>query len=349
MASGFDQVFSQAAMQATIASSRGEGMDSGLPDAQRFLSGAVKIILARKENKQLANSDSTKPAIFFLGPPPPEASDSTTKRRLLSQGQIDFTGKQWFVNVSASSGDFKDHDLDGEGLLQSASEHPMLSQVPTLLYLPDADSSPLVFFESGVANEETSRAEYDFVDISVASPADTRAAIDRLYHQSLKTPGGMYGSTKLWRDGAKYRPVPNTEKAIQALVRAAFIGAFPGLHATEEEMTDAGRFDIALVSVSENTKVYLGLLELKVLRKGEKAEESIAKGMHQAHAYAKEWSIPWAQLCCFDMRDVAPDDDPYVPFRAKASTLNVALDRWYLHSTHDRYREHVANSKINAS
>ena len=114
-------------------------------------------------------------------------------------------------------------------------------------------------------------------------------------------------------------------------------------------MTEAGRFDIALVSKNEATKVYLGLLELKVLRKGAKPEDSIKKGIDQAFAYAKELHIPWAQLCCFDMRDVAPDDDPYDSYREQAQGLEVVLDRWFLHSTHDRYREYVTDQALKAS
>lgn len=230
-----------------------------------------------------------------------------------------------------------------------ADGHPDLRHMPTLLYVPDAVSSPLVFFEGGVANENLQRIEYDFATVTAATPSETRAAIDRLYDQSMKTPNGMYGSAKLWKDGAKYKPVPETEKVIQALVRSAFIGAFPGLYATEEEMTDAGRFDIALVTMHGGTKTYFGLLELKVLRKGARAEDSIEKGIDQAFAYAKEWAIPWAQLCCFDMRDVAPDDDPFHTYRAKAASLHVDLERWFLHSTHDRYRAHVADQALEAS
>jgi hypothetical protein len=342
--------FSAAQMQATITLSRGEGMDAGLPDRLRFLSGAVKSLLARRlhvEGREI--EDSSKPAIFFLGNMPSDVPGEPKKMRLLSQGIADFTGKHWFMNVEASVGTCIDHDLDGEELLDFAKSHAVLRTLPTLLYVPDAESSPLVYFEAGVSNEESHRAEYDFASVTVASPSETRAAIDRLYDQSMKTPNGLYGSAKLWKNGAKYEPVPDTEKAIQALVRSAFIGAFPGLHATEEEMTEAGRFDIALVSKTEGTKVYLGLLELKVLRKGVNPTESIEKGINQAFAYAKEWQIPWAQLCSFDMRDVEPSDDPYANYRAKAAELNVLLERWFLHSTHDRYRAHVTEAVLKAS
>jgi len=324
-------------------------MDSGLPDKLRFLSGAVKSLLARRVQVDGSEPDSDNPAIFFLGNAPKDLASETTRRRLLSQGIADFTGRKWFLNVEASVGSCLEHDLSGEDLLEWAKEHPELGSIPTLLYLPNAQTSPLVFFEDGVANEELKRAEYDFATVAIASPADTRAAIDRLYEQSLKTPNGMYGSAKVWEDGNSYKPIAHTEKALQALVRSAFIGAFPGLHATEEEMTEAGRFDIALVSKNNGTKVYLGLLELKVLRQSANASESIEKGIDQAFAYANEWTIPWAQLCCFDMRNVAPDDDPYADFRAKAQQLHVILDRWFLHSTHDRYRAHVAERELQAS
>lgn len=339
--------FSEAELLDTITQSRGEGMDAGLPPETRFLSGAVKSLLTRRANPDA--SDSGRPAIFFFGSVPLEFRGQSTQRRLLSQGIHDFTGKLWFVNLDASAGDFVEHDLDGEGLLSYASEDPELSQAATLLYLPSVGSSPLVFFAKGVANEEQARKEYDFAAVVLASPAETRAAIDRLHEQILETPNGMYGSTNLWSDGQKYKPVPHTEKVIQSLVRSAFIGAFPGIYATEEEMTEAGRFDIALVSHRPGTRTYLGLLELKVLRKTENADNSIAKGINQAFAYADKRRIPWAQLCCFDMREVSADDDPFVTHREKAKELEVLLERWFLHSTHDRYRDHVAAKQLAAS
>ena len=269
MPSGLGTIFSDEEMQATINLSGGEGMDSRLPDELRFLSGAVKSLMTRRAHED-GGTDSSKPAIFFLGGVPSDVPGEPKIKRLLSQGIADFTGRQWFLNVEASVGNYIDHNLDGEELLEFAKWHPELRVRPTLLYLPAAGSSPLVFFKAGVGNEEEHRTEYDFAAVAVASPAETRAAIDRLYEQSLKTPNGMYGSVKLWKDGARYEAVPNTEREIQSLVRSAFIGAFPGLHAIEEEMSEAGRFDIALVSKLKGTKTYLGLLELKVSALSEK-------------------------------------------------------------------------------
>jgi len=339
--------FSSEELLQTITQSRGEGMDARLADWARFLSGAVKSLLARRDHSE-SGQDSDSPAIFFLGPPPSDLDKPPIKRRLLSQGIVDFTGSMWFMNVDASVGSFVAHELSGEDLLEHAKSNVHLQSLTALLYIPSATASPLVFFRKGVGKEDDERREYDFSSVSTVSPSSVKTAIDRLYEESLKTPNGMYGSVKLWKSGTTFDPIPDTEKAIQALVRSTFIGAFPGLHATEEVMNTAGRYDIGLVSVANGASVYQGILELKVLRKNVNLDLSIKKGIEQAYAYAQELGAPWAQLCSFDMRNVHPDDDPYLDYRTEAEQLSVDLQRWYLFSSHDRYRAHLADVALRA-
>jgi len=216
------------------------------------------------------------------------------------------------------------------------------------LYIPDAPESPMVFYQRGIALEDECSQDYELIDV-VSAPLDrVNRAIERLYEDVLKTPNGMFGSFTAWADGDGWKSIPNTEKVLQAQVRATLVNAIPFVHASEEEMTAAGRFDIGLIQIRSNTKIYHGLIELKVLRKGRNSGKTLNDGVEQAYNYAAEVNATWTELVAFDMRDTAPDADPFIDLRSKAATLGVHLKSLYLFSTLDRYRSHTTAVALEA-
>jgi hypothetical protein len=327
--------FDLASLRATFEASNGEGLDSGLPDPFRFLSGVVKGLLARRHIDS-TGADSTEPAIFFMGTMPESLGPRPAPTSTFTQGLTELNGKIWCVNVEARYGHGLPHTSTADELLELARSDSFLRQLPTLLYMPAADSNPVMFFENGVAEESTRRVDYELVEPGAITANECIAAIERLHAQSLITPG----SVNLWADAAAYKPVPRTERVMQGLVRAALIGAFPWLHATEEHATSSGRYDIGLVSIAGAVQIFRGLIELKVLRKTENPGVAIKKGIKQASSYAARTGSPWADLFTFNMRPCDPSTNVFADHLAHAARRNVGLMNWNLFPDADRLRDY---------
>lgn len=127
-----------------------------------------------------------------------------------------------------------------------------------------------------------------------------------------------------------------------------------GWRAVVEEKTPVGRIDIRLMQRSKADWTYWAILELKVLRSSHNAakgivakpvsEESnskeVAKGIRQAHSFAKYWSaIPLLEI--FDLRKDKTSDvlKNVIVARAFARFSRAPATRiWPLYGTADEAR-----------
>lgn len=327
----------------TYSTSAGAGLDSGLPNWLRFLSGIVKSLLTRRG---LGLEDSARgPAIFFLSGPKDDYGP-TTRNTTFIQGQVEVNGSIWFMNEEARRGNGVPHQKTAEELLDLARSDPDLAGCPTVLFIPTAPESPIVFFQRGLANEAEMSVDYELMEAVSAPRHRVNEAISKLHADVLESPNGIYGSFSIWADPARHKPIERAERELQAQVRATLVNAIPSIHASEEEMNSTGRFDIGLVQINGNTRTYHGLLELKVLRKGKNARTILEEGLQQAYSYGDDVGAMWTEVCAFDMRDVDPDSDPYRGLRSRASDLGVHLERWFLFPTAQHLRQYRVRSHL---
>ena len=101
-------------------------------------------------------------------------------------------------------------------------------------------------------------------------------------------------------------------------------------------MTGAGRFDIGLIQLKDNSKLYHGLIELKVVRDRDNATRVLSKGIDQAYSYSEEVHPHWAEVVAFEMRNSDPSGDPFAGLHSKADQLTVGLESWYLFPSVER-------------
>ena len=104
-------------LRQVYAANSGEGLDSGLPDWLRFLSGVVECLLARRESPSGGN-DQAAPCIFFLGDPI-DTFGVPQRKSTFIQGEVAVNGSMWFMNEEARRGYGVEHQMDAETLLGS--------------------------------------------------------------------------------------------------------------------------------------------------------------------------------------------------------------------------------------
>lgn len=87
----------------TAQAASSSGVDAALPYETQFLASVAKAINRRRERAPGAG-DSTLPTIFFMGVRP-DSVPLARKVRVLNNGEVELTGRVWFVNNGMTAGD----------------------------------------------------------------------------------------------------------------------------------------------------------------------------------------------------------------------------------------------------
>jgi hypothetical protein len=138
--------------------------------------------------------------------------------------------------------------------------------------------------------------------------------------------------------------VKDAEKFIQGHIRSTLVNAFPGVSTVEEIHTSTGRFDLALRDGAK----YLGIVELKVMRKGQASLVTTTFGVNQAYAYRVATAADWSRLICFDMRGGLENNDLHEKVRVRALKLSVPIDSFHVYSKAEDFRTDLADSAVQA-
>ena len=203
--------------------------------------------------------------------------------------------------------------------------------------MPSAPSDQIMFYPHGVVAPE--RREYrDLSQVDNLSLDACNDALDDLCASILSPPPGQFGSVRLWANASAYEPVQLAEKAIQGYVRTMLLGRYPGLIPVEEQITDAGRLDVGIVSPRRTAPGYIGVLELKVLRSSSN-ESQLTEGIKQAASYQSHVESDWAQVCCFDMRPYTAPQLPTENNVQHATRRSVSIRHWRLEPTAQAVRD----------
>ena len=349
--------WSDKALQETLSEYFGVGSDVDLPDELRFLAGVARLLQKRIREGEL-DTDTHKPAVFFLHPQPPiEIIGRQSKRvPMLDNGLHMISGRLWFVNKIASDGSYielapKDDD---EVLFDLAVNDLRAGNVPAVIFETRTTPVEARYYPYGLANTDT----YQIVRIDTNPISLERIfeGIDLLYEQKLCTPDAQGKTGKLWAKAAQNWVAIDAEDQVQHVLQCGLIGFFPTCTVRVEQHQTTGRLDVEIEEPSVGDKSQIirhAILELKVLRSRNSngnpvtASETldwVRKGVEQASAYRDERGSRQAALCCFDMR-TGSASDCFEHVKELAERLLVELRSWYLFSSSEAYRRHLADKK----
>jgi hypothetical protein len=332
-------------MTSTLNEFSGVGGDAEAATDVRFVRGVVRVVRSRHAGTRAA-ADPQRLSVFLLRPPDLPAPQLKSEP-MLDSGATPIAGWIWLVNPAVVSG--KGLPLttdDANAVFGVVVEQLQMGGVPAVVVDPRLGSVKLRYYRSGLACPD----EYEVVDLQVTQLdiEQITDVINRVYVHSLRTPDAQPSGMKLWEDADKYWPHADAEDRVQAVLKAAFIGAFRSCKVHHEVSGYSGRADLHIVEQdpSDPSKTrHLVVLELKVLRtyssKGglaQKADEWVYKGVLQAAAYKKERGYEIAVTCCFDMRKT-DDGTCMTAADALAKSLAVSVHRWYVFSSSERWRE----------
>lgn len=334
--------------QLTSAWLSGQGSDTDLPEAVRFLVAVRRLTLAREREPDCefdrAAAMVLVPPTFFESPPP-----GTRRCPLLNNGNYCLTGQLHFLNVAAA-GRSLDYDGD-EGALFDALEQANVDTLPTVVYAPKPGShSKLSWYPNGISDG----TNVVVIPVAVEEPTAELIthAIEGVYRGDLITPDRVPAHDSLWKQASKGWASEIAEAQVQRNIKLGLHGRFPTCRIVAEQPGPDGRTDIEIVGdfgVAPGAVTNFAVLELKVLReKGSTGATYSAKdiarhiddGVNQAYTYGADRNFRERMLCCFDMRGTnAGANAVFAPIKSKANDLGIALRFWFLYRSSEHYRE----------
>jgi len=330
-------------LRATYESQKSISVDADLDVTTRFLTSVVKGLynyLDRNRSNPVAVE-----SVFYLSNEPREFLSQGTAHRLFRDGLVRVESAVVFSNVNANKITVHALGKNLDELLAENETHPTLGDVPTITVVPVEHVTRLTFYPRGMASSDAVFVEYELETAASVSGEKVRDAIRRLYEATFQIPGGINSSVTAWSDAAKAMPVKHAEKFLQGHIRSSLVNAFPGVTTVEEIHTSTGRFDLALT----NGSGFIGVLELKVLRKGQQPLVATLFGVNQAYAYRRAVGAEWSSLVCFDMRGGLQDDGLYDGIRDRADKLDVALESFHMYRSAADLRQDVSDRAFKAS
>ncbi|MEV0662170.1 hypothetical protein ACIBI3_34170 [Actinomadura luteofluorescens] len=348
--------WSDEALKSTLRDYFGVGADADLSDEIRFLGGVARLIQKRIINGEL-DVISRLPGIFFLHPSHPSdvTGRPTSRVPMLDNGLHSVSNRLWFVNKVASDGTFVElspDDDDGKVFDLAVNEFNV-GDLPTIVFEPRTKPAEARYYPGGLSKTDTYRLlRIDPLPISLDQIFEV---IERLYQQEFCTPDAQGRAGKLWAKASHNWVAEDAEYKIQAAIRTGLIGSFPTCNVRVEQFQATGRLDVELEEPSalDRTKITRhALLELKVLRSrrstgsvvpASRTKNWVREGVEQAYSYRKERGCLHSALCCFDMR-LSPVEFCFEHVEDLASQLAVALKSWYLFSSSEAYRHHLATT-----
>ena len=333
----------------------GQGSDTDLPEAVRFLLAVRRLTLNREREPDCefdrAAAMVLVPPAFFEAPPP-----DTQRRPLLYNGNYPLTGQLHFLNV-ATAGRSLGYAGD-EGALFDALATTKADALPTVIYAPKAGGlSKLSWYPKGIRDD----VNVTVIPVAVEEPTAERItqAINGVYHGHLKTPDQIPPESNPWMDPARGWAADKAETIVQQAVKIGLHGRFPLCRIVAEQPGKDGRTDIEVVGdfgVASGAVTNFAVLELKVLREkgstgGAYSASAIAthmvEGVNQAAIYGDDRNFRDRMLCCFDMRATnAGAKAVFAPLQSMAATLGVHLGFWFLYRSSKHYRECQVAAKL---
>jgi hypothetical protein len=323
-----------------------------IDDSDRFVI-EVRAILEDRAQGGWAKENPADVAVFLHVDYPKQIGDRLSAiavSNLLASARP-VLGKLFILNRDASWGRAIDLPVDPDSIVDWLIDNDLGERPVIFAYR----ASQRILVRTNGAKGEITRKEVIRDKPPVATLAQVQAALDLFHHDTLVSPSvcpvGVWEKSR----AAEYVPGTRPEKAIQFELRLALSMWFQGiLRAVVEESTPVGRIDIRLMQKSDASWTYWAIMELKVLRsshnaaKGDVAkpvsEESnakeIAKGIRQAHSFARHWSaIPLLEI--FDLRKDKTSDilKNVIVTRAFARFSPAPATRiWCLYGTADEAR-----------
>lgn len=279
---------------------------------------------------------------------------------LLANGNEPILGSVWIstapvgdarkVNIAASeAGDAFDALRSGP-----------LGELPTVLI--DWQTSPPTgsLYPKGVSNAE----QMSLIDLTgnEISPAEMKSALDRFYHEALRSPQQMTeaGGHRIWQQASRGVPEENPEKRIQGRVMDALRMQFARHNVRGEHNSKEGRVDILIWSHSSDaagkpTVRHDWLLELKALKEKTSsgktdttsAKSAVQDGYDQAVRYRTTTAAIEAALCCFDLRKKDTGSKRLFSCIDKdASNSGIHLWRWFLYRSAKDLRSAIKSGEL---
>lgn len=232
---------------------------------------------------------------------------------------------------------------DDDEMFRTVTDSLQLGGSPAVIVSSHAGAIEAYYYPQGLSAPDSCRAiQLHTSDIDMAR---LTAIVERVYEELLKTPGAPPPANRVWENASRHRPRPDAEHRIQALLRPAFVGAWPTCRVRAEVPGVMGRADIEIVEhdvLDQSRVTHLAVLELKVLRSfsegGEpyseaESQRAVEEGIEQAGAYRNERHHRIAALYCFDMRATDTGEECFELWRTLADEMSVQLHRWYLYAS----------------
>ena len=329
----------------TLRDSSGAGADTDAPAETRFVRGVVRVV--RSMHSQGRTYDPTTTLAVFLLQPHCPTSTSLHFEPMFDTGRAQISGMIWFVSapvVSAKGLPLKTNEA-GAAFIEVTNDL-QLGHVPAVVLNSQHGTLVLRYYPQGLGIPDVCEGlEFGTTKIEIA---EIEHVIQRLYEQSLRTPESQPPGIKLWKDAARFVPVEDAEARIQALLKAAFLGAFKTCKVYHEVTGNNGRADLHIEeqdTLDPSRTRHLAVLELKVLKsyfsKGTSApsqESWVQKGVLQAGAYKNERGYIVAACCCFDMRKEDDKGKCVESVATIAKEQTVTVHRWFLYASSESWR-----------
>lgn len=264
---------------------------------------------------------------------------------MVGMGHNPVTGAIWIVSHSLNQHSWKvECDFKDQSELFSTINTLGLNKSATVIVDWRSGEPKAMILPSGASGEESMPLHFEDSPIS---PEVLKSTLDAIYDDNFRTPlvANVTHQRKVWKDSGKGWPQSRPEEVIHGRLENALKRAFPKHGTKSEETTKLGRADLSIfkrvTSPAGHPTIRTDwLLELKALcdhtSKGTKKpanawSAAVTEGITQIKAYASLIYPIQKALCCFDMREVAHDDEKcFAHVTTEASGLNIHLWRWFL-------------------
>lgn len=258
-------------------------------------------------------------------------------------------GGIWLTTVGLRSSHKLNLDIDTQGQFFAAVTTAGYGTLPTVVVDWRGPAPVGHLYRRGLTHDDDVY-QVNFTDLPIGE-GELKAAIDRFYEGSLRTPAlTTEGHAKrIWGpetgDAAKGIPSPRPEETIQGRLLDVLKGCFPGRRWRAEPVTDDGRADIVGARHTSldgrRASIIEWVLELKALTdmtstgKGISASAAagaIESALEQVLAYAVNLNAERAALCFFDLRkEHIEDSECFAEIADQAKDSNIPLWRWFLY------------------
>ena len=334
----------------TVAASRGEGVNVGISNESRFISGVARLVVRRAARIPASEQfEANDVAIFVLLPSPPPSVPAANRVPMLDNGLTPILGRIWFSSVSVVSAHYGQLPQgDDNSRFNFVCDDLDVGSCPTIIYDPRLHPPELRWYPKGL--EWPDMRELKSLAVKV-NKADVESAIDFIYQQCLITPSATLPAGNPWKKASKAWPRSDAEAVLHSVIRSGLVTAFPACTIRPEQPIPAGKYDLGIEKENDLDRSIvnrIAVLELKVLRSfscsgnrkapGESAKR-IDEGTTQAAEYRTNLGAEWSTLCCFDMRENDLGCEwCHSEAKNRASHLDVALWRWFLFHSSRQYR-----------